>query len=113
MKQEQRPRIHCSISPKSSTYEQEVYQACIYKRDLPPQGLCLSPTCAMKGWSGSDPRMEEREQERLAQHGDQARERPLNEKYPQRFNFPEGPNQVLGTKLNKESLKTSHCRGFQ
>ena len=53
-------------------------------------------------------------QERLAPHGDRARGRPLNEKYPRRSNFPEGPNQVLGTKLNKEALKKkSHCRGLQ
>ena len=70
MKQEERPHVYCPIFPKSSTCEQEVYRSCRYKSDLPPRGLCLSLTCAMKGWSGLDPRMGEREQERLAQHGD-------------------------------------------
>lgn len=60
MTQEERPPTHCPIFPKSSTCEQEVYQSCRQKSDLPPQGLCLSPTCAMKGWSGLDPTMEDR-----------------------------------------------------
>lgn len=59
-----------------------------YKSDLPPQGLCLSPTCAAQRtvWLGS--RMEEREQERLAEPGDRARERPLNEKVPSATQLP-------------------------
>lgn len=111
MKQEQRPRIYCSILPKN-TCEQEVYQACIYKSDLPPQGLPLfhlrhegTDTSSDQGWKRES-------RERLAEPGDRARERPLNEKYPQRFNFPEGPNQVLGTKLNEVSKNKSLQRVF-
>lgn len=33
-------------------------------------------------------------------------------KYPQRLNFPEGPNQVLGTKLNKRVSKNKSLQGF-
>ena len=60
MTQEERPHTYCPTSPKSSTCEQGVYQSCRQKSDLPPQGLCLSPTCAMKGWSDLDPTMGDR-----------------------------------------------------
>lgn len=105
------PRVCHPVFPKSSTCDQEgsMMVTQIEKWLASPTA---SASCPPEPWRDG-PRTWDAEQERPAQHWVWARERPLNGRHPWCLNFPEGANQVLGTKLNKEALKNSHCRGFK
>lgn len=71
-----------------------------------------SAPCPPEPWRGGLARTQGRKtQSRRGKHSTaRARGRPPDGGRPWGFNFPEGSDQVLGTELNKEALKSHPCR---